>query len=91
MAEVAYTDHDGVKRTIEGVSLTQDKAGRYWMWSDQTETNLAYKEKTEKDCYLSAIDSLLFSLQLKDERLAEYKAIVDKAIAFADSIKPDEE
>ena len=89
MSEINYTNADGQRVTIEGISLYKDKAGRFWLWCDQTETNLAYKERSEIDCYLSAIDSLLFHIKLKDERIAEYKAIVDKAMAFADSVKPD--
>jgi hypothetical protein len=38
---ITYTDHEGVTRHVRGVSLTQDKTGRYWLWSEQEEQNLA--------------------------------------------------
>ena len=65
-----YTDHDGARRVVEGCKLTQDKAGRYWLWSERLEQNLAYKVKEREDCLLASIDMLLFIIQLRDERIA---------------------
>ena len=86
-----YTDSDGARREVRGCSMTTDKAGRYWLWSDTLEHNIAYKEKTREDCLLAAIDSLLFSIELRDKRIAKLQRIADLAEQFADAVKPDED
>lgn len=88
---LTYRDSDGVARSLKDCAMHVDKAGRFWLWSEQLKQNLAYKERSREDCLLSAIDSLLFLLSLRDERNAELKRIADLAQAFADQIKPDEE
>lgn len=87
---LTYTNHDGVKQTIEGLSLSQDKTGRYWLWSDTLEQNLAYKTKTREDTLLAALDSALFLLTLKQERINELSAIKDKIYAFIEAVQGDE-
>lgn len=89
--ELTYRDSDGALRKVTGCNLHQDKAGRYWLWSETLQHNLAYRIKSKEDCLLAAIDSLLFSIQLRNERIAELQKIADLATAFADQIKPDEE
>lgn len=91
MNKLLYKDSDGVTRELTDCSLYQDKAGRYWLWSDQLQQNLAYKIKEKEDCFLEAISSLLFIIQLKDERIKGLKYIADLAQKFADQIKPDNE
>jgi len=91
MTTLSYTDHDGAQRTIEGCTLTIDKAGRYWLWSEQLEHNLAYKERSKEDCLLSAINSLLYIIELKDERIAGLQRIVSLAQKFAEEINPNED
>jgi hypothetical protein len=86
-----YRDSDGVTRTIKGCNLTLDKANRYWLWCKSLENNLAYKARTKEDALLIAIDSLLFTIQLKDERLEALERIHKLAVEFADKIKPDNE
>lgn len=86
-----YIDHDGAPRTVRGCDLTLDKAGRYWLWSDQEEINLAHKARSKEACLLASIDSLLFTIQLRDERIAKLQRLADLAEAFANEIKPDEE
>ena len=85
-----YTDSDGARREVRGCHMTTDKAGRYWIWSDTLEHNIAYKEKTREDCLLAAIDSLLFTIELRDKRIAALQRIADLAAQFADAVKPDE-
>lgn len=85
-----YRDSDGAMCEVGGCSMTTDKAGRYWLWSDAVELNLAYKAKTREDCLLMAIDSLLFTISLRDSRIAELQRIADLARQFADAVKPDE-
>lgn len=89
--ELTYHDSDGALRKVTGCNLYQDKAGRYWLWSETLQHNLAYKIKSKEDCLLAAIDSLAFIIQLRDERIAKLQKIADLATAFADQIKPDEE
>lgn len=87
---ITYTDHEGAYRTIKGLSLTQDKTGRYWLWSDVLEQNLAYKTKTLEDTLLAALDSALFLLSLKQERIDELSALKDKVYSFIESIQEDQ-
>lgn len=83
-----YTDADGARREVKGCKLTVDKVGRYQLWSDQLEHNLAYKAKTKEDALLLAIDLLLFMIQLKDVQLKTLGRINDLALQFANEIKP---
>lgn len=85
-----YRDSDGAMREVDGCHMTTDKAGRYWLWSDALESNLAHKAKTREDCLLEAIDSLLFTISLRDSRIAELRRIADLARQFADAVKPDD-
>ena len=87
--ELTYIDSDGAQQKVRSCKLYQDKAGRYWLWSDALQQNLAYKIKGREDCFLAAINSLLFSIQLRDERIAALQRIADLASDFADQIKPD--
>jgi len=87
---ITYIDHSGVKQTIEGLSLSQDKAGRYWLWHDGVEQNLAYKTKTREDTLLAALDSALFLLSLKQERIDELSLMHDKVQTFIEAIKGDQ-
>lgn len=89
--KLSYRDSDGATQILDDCSLTQDKAGRYWLWSGQLNHNLAYKIKTKEDCLLAAIDSLLFTIQLRDERINALQRVASLAEAFADQIKPDEQ
>ena len=87
--ELTYIDSDGARQKVEDCDLSQDKAGRYWLWSDALQHNLAYKIKSREDCFLAAIDSLLFTIQLRDEKIAALQRIADLASAFADQIKEE--
>jgi len=88
---LTYTDHDGARRKVRGCSMTVDHLDRHWLWSDQLEKNIVYKTKGKENALLAAIDSLLFTIQLRDERIAGLQRIADLAHAFADQVKPDEE
>lgn len=88
---LTYIDHDGARRDIKGCRLTVDHLERHWIWSDQLQHNLVYKTKGREDALLAAIDSLLFTIKLRDERIAGLQRIADLASAFADQVKPDEE
>jgi len=88
---LVYKDSDGATQKVEGCSLYKDKAGRWWLWSTDLERNLAYKITEKEDCLLSAIDSLLFIIRLRDERITSLQRIADLAQKFADEVKPDEE
>ena len=87
--ELTYVNSDGARQKIMGCKLSQDKAGRYWLWSDKLQYSLAYKIKDREDCLLQAIDSLLFSIHLRDERISALQRIADLALDFADQIKPE--
>jgi hypothetical protein len=86
-----YTDYDGARREVRGCTLTVDRLDRHWIWSEQLDHNLVFMTKGREDALLAAIDSLLFTIELRDERIAALQRIADLATAFADQIKPDEE
>lgn len=88
---LTYRDHDGVPRGVKGCRLKVDHLDRHWLWSEQIDRNLVYKTKGRENALIAAIDSLLFTLKLRDERIAGLQRIADLATAFADEIKPDEE
>jgi hypothetical protein len=88
---LTYVDHDGAKRELSGCSMHADKAGRYWLWSEQLQHNLAYQERGREACLLSAINSLLFTIQLRDERIAALQRIADLADAFVEAVRPSEQ
>jgi hypothetical protein len=89
--QLTYIDHEGAKRTIKGVSVSQDKAGRYWLWSEALDQNLAYKEKSREDMLMSALSSALFLLELKQEKLDSLQALQEKVMAFVDDVTPNED
>jgi hypothetical protein len=88
---LTYTDHDGAKRKIKDCTLYVDNLDRHWIWSEQLKQNLVFKTKGRENALIAAIDSLLFIIELRDERINALQRIADLAIAFADQIKPDEE
>ena len=88
---LSYIDNDGARREVKGCRLTVDHLDRHWMWSEQLQQNLVYKTKGREDALLAAIASLLFTVQLRDERIASLQRIADLATAFAAEITPDGE
>jgi hypothetical protein len=91
MTKLTYTDHHGATREVRKCNLTVDHLGRHWIWSEQTQCNLVYKTKGREDALLAALDSALYHIKLKDERIAALQRIADLAYVFADQIKPDED
>ena len=71
--------------------MTVDQLGRHWIWSEQLERNLVYKTKGYENALLAAIDSLLFTIQLRDERIAALQRVHDLAQCFAEEAFPEEE
>lgn len=88
--KLIYTDHDGAGREVRGCRLVVDKFDRHWIWSDQLQHNLVYKTTGRDNALLAAIDGLLFTIRLRDERIATLQRIADLATKFADEVKPDE-
>ena len=88
---LAYIDHDGARRTVRGCRMTVDHLGRHWIWSEQLKRNLVYKTKGYENALLAAIDSLLFSIQLRDERIAALQRVHDLAQCFAEDAFPEED
>jgi hypothetical protein len=89
--KLTYIDHEGAQRTIKGLSVSQDKTGRYWLWSEALEQNLAYKEKSKEDMLMSALSSALFLLELKQEKLDRLQELEKKVLDFAYDVSPKEE
>ena len=86
-----YVDHDGAPREVKGCNMTVDKFDPYWIWCKQLDRNLVYKTKGRENALLAAISSLLFTVQLRDERINALQRVADIAQRFADEIKPDSE
>jgi len=90
--DLEYIDSSGLKQRVKDVSVYQDKVGRWWIWSEQLEINLAYKEKSQEDALKSAIESLLFTIHLKDARIKELQVIseaVDRLVQTVSKEKDD--
>jgi hypothetical protein len=84
-----YRNQDGTKQKVAGCSLYQDKAGRYWLWNETHECNLAYKIKDKEDCLMAAIDSLLFTIKMRDEKIARLQRVADFATRFVEQMTDD--
>ena len=68
-----------------------DHLDRHWIRSEQLDYNIAYKTKGRENALLAAIDSLLFAIRLRDERIAALQRVYDLAQRFADEAFPEEE
>lgn len=83
-----YVDHDGAKRTVKGCTLTVDQLGRHFIWSEQLQRNLVYKTKGLDNALFAAIDSLLFTIQLKNERIKDLESISEAVDRFINEVRP---
>ena len=88
---LTYVDRDGARRVVRDCNLTVDHLDRHWIWSEQLQHNLVYKTKGRENALLAAIDSLLFCIQLRDERIAALQRVHDLAQCFAEEAFPEEE
>lgn len=87
---LTFKAFDEPRRPLKGCTLTVDKGGRYWLWSDQLGHNLCYKADSREDALIAAIHSLLGTVRLKDERIASLQRIADLAQQFAEAVNPSE-
>lgn len=88
---LTYIDHDGARRTVRGCRMTVDQLGRHWIWSEQLEHNLVYRTKGRENALLAAINTLLFTIQLRDEHIAALQRVHDLAQRFAEEAFPEED
>jgi len=88
---LTYVDRDGARRVVEGCTLTVDKLDRHWIWNDKLDHNIVYQVKGRDNALLAAIDSLLFTIQLRDERIAALQRVYDLAQGFAAEAFPEED
>lgn len=88
---LTYTDHDGVTRTVPGCDLYVDDLDRHWIWSEQLWHNLVFRVKGRENALLAAIDGLLSTIQLRDERIAALQRVVNLAERFAAEAFPSDE
>lgn len=89
--KLKYIDHNGEQHEVRGCRLTVDKFDRHWIWSEQLNYNLVYKTKGRENALLAAINSLLFTIQLRDERIKSLQRITDLTDRFVNEVKPDNE
>ncbi len=87
--QLTYKDSEGVTREVKGCNHSIDKRGKHWIWCETLEHNLVYKSETYENALLASIASLLYTIELKNERIADLQKIADLASVFADQIKPD--
>ena len=87
---LTYVDRDGAQRQVRGCRMTVDQLDRHWIWSDQLQHNLVYKTKGRENAILAAIDSLLFTIQLRDERIAALQRVHYLAQRFAAEAFPED-
>jgi len=83
---LVYVDCDGAQRVIRGCKLTVDHLDRYWLWSEHLAQNLAFRVKGREDALLAAIDSLLFTIQLRDDRIVALQRVHSLAQRFANEV-----
>jgi hypothetical protein len=86
--QLKYINHDGCTRVVKGCNLVVDKLGRHWLWSEQLKQNLTYKIKGRENALLDAISSLLFLIELRDNRIKSLQRIANLANEFCDQINP---
>lgn len=91
MPELAYVCSSDNRTHKIDCTHTIDKQGRHWIYSNALKHNLVYKSATYENALLASIASLLYTIELKDERIKKLQSIADLASAFADKIKPDEQ
>lgn len=75
--DLSFYGGDWRRRSVRGCRMSVDKAGRYWLWSEQLRQNLATQKKSREECLLAAIDALLLTVQLRDERIAALQRVAD--------------
>jgi len=88
---LTYRSSEGGYNTVENCEMTIDKAGRFWLWSEDLQHNLAYKSASREDCLLAAINSLLFTIKLKDERINKLQRVNDLTEQFLETVFPPDE
>lgn len=87
---LTYVDRDGILRLVKGCTLTVDRLDRHWIWSSELDHNIVYSIKGRENALLASIDSLLFTIQLRDERIAELQRVYKLAQGFAAEAFPEE-
>lgn len=87
---LTYVDHDGARCIVSGCRLTVDHLDRHWIWSEQLGHNLVYKTKGRENALLTAIDSLLFTIKLRDEHIVALQRVHGLAQQFATEAFPEE-
>lgn len=88
-SNLTYTDHNNTTITVKNCSVTVDKLDRHWIWSEQLKNAISYGEKGRENALIAAINSLLFIISLRDERIAKLQRIADLADEFVDKINAE--
>ncbi len=88
---LTYVDHDGIQRIVKGCTTSTDKAGRHWLHSEITGTNLAYKERSREEMLLSALDSALWYVEHYKEQRDSLREFKNKFDSFVESVSDKEE
>jgi ABC-type uncharacterized transport system involved in gliding motility auxiliary subunit len=86
-----YIDSDGAFQNVKGLSIRKDKAGKYWLWSDQLNKNIAIKANNLEDMLKMALNSVLFTVHIKQTRLDTLTELKNKVDAFVEAISVNDE
>lgn len=88
-SNLTYTDHNNTVITVKNCRVTVDKLDRHWIWSEQLKNAISYGEKGRENALIAAINSLLFTISLRDERIAKLQRIADLADGFVDKVNAE--
>ena len=86
MDKLSYIDKDGANREVSGCTMIVDSLDHHWIWSDQLQSYIVKHTSGRENALLAAIDNMLFTMQLQDERIAKLQRIADLAQAFAEEV-----
>ena len=89
--KITYIGREGFIVTLEGVTITQAKQGKFWVWSEEEQINLAYNENGREEALCAALDSALFLISLRTKELNRLRAFEKKFLDLAYDMSPKED
>jgi len=72
-----YIDRDDANREVIGCMMIVDGFDNHWIWSEQMQRYIVRRTQGRENALLAAIDNLLSTIQLQDERIAKLQRIAD--------------
>lgn len=75
----------------DNLSIYQDHLGRWWVWCEISESNLAVREPSKEKAMEVALDHAVFVMSLYKERRDIAEAKIVKLQAVFEEVFPQEE